>query len=130
MVQLELLLKLFPQKLTLNVVISLLHVYCVLVLEFSVVKLDLLLGLDFLSLVVESLLHLISEALLLFLHDFELCLVPILELFESFPVPALLTCQFIELCSLSIHCLLSCQSCLLQMLLQKSYLVLLLDSRR
>jgi uncharacterized protein (DUF3820 family) len=38
--------------------------------------------------------------------------------------------QFIQLCSLSIHCLLSRQSRLLQMLLQKSYLVLLLDSRR
>jgi hypothetical protein len=80
--------------------------------------------------VVESLLHLISKALLFFLHYFELCLVPILELFESLPVPALLTCQFIQLCSLSIHCLLSRYSRLLQMLLQKSYLVLLLDSRR
>lgn len=117
MVELELLLKLFPQKLTLNIVISLLHVYCVLVLEFSMVKLDLLLGLDLLSLVVEGLLHLISEALLFFLHDFELCLVPILELFESLPVPALLTCQFIQLCSLSIHCLLSRYSRLLKVLL-------------
>jgi hypothetical protein len=94
MIQLQLLLELLPQELTLHVMFSLLHVHSVLVLEFPVVEFDLLLGLDLLSLMVECLLHLISEALLLFVHDLELGLVSILQLPESLPVPALLTCQF------------------------------------
>jgi len=71
---------------------SLLYVHSMLVLEFPMVKLDLLLCFDFLALVIDCLLHLLSEALLLFFHDFKLCLVSILELSESLSMPALLTC--------------------------------------
>lgn len=74
-----------------------------LVLEFSVVKLDFLLGLDFFTLVVEGFLHLVPEALLFFVHDAELRLVTLLELSEGFAVPALLTGQLFYFLTLTVH---------------------------
>ena len=92
MVQLQLLLELFPQELTLQVVFPLLHINSMLVLQFPMIKFYFLLCLDLLALMIESLLHLIFEALLLFLHDLELRLVSVLQLSESLPVPTLLAC--------------------------------------
>ncbi len=93
--------------------LSLLHIYRMLLLEFSVVELELLLGLDVVALAVEGFLHLVAETLLFILKDAELSLVTVLELFESLPVPALLTRQVFQLLTLTVHGKFGCLSCFL-----------------
>ncbi len=53
---------------------------------------------------IKGFLHFISESLFFFLHSFQLGLVPILQLFEGFAVPALLPGKILHFLTLAFHC--------------------------